>query len=304
MLDLRVKIGGLTLKNPVLTASGTFGYGNEFNRIYDVSLLGGIVTKSVSRYERKGNPPERVVETASGMINAIGLANVGVEKFVSEKLPFLQNLKTSVVANIVGSTLEEYVEVTEILEEQKGIAAYEINLSCPNVKGGIRYSTDPKFAFEMVSAIRKVIKSERPLIAKLTPNVTSVSEIAIACENAGASSVSLINTLVGMAVDVQTRKPKIKNITGGLSGPAIKPVALAKVWEVAKIVKIPVIGIGGILTWEDAVEFLIVGASAVQVGTANFINPNAPLEILCGIENYLSENKINLSDLVGSLLLN
>lgn len=302
MPNISTKIGNLTLKNPVLTASGTFGYGNEYNRIYDVSKLGGVVTKSVSRYERKGNKPQRIVETPSGMLNAIGLANVGVERFIAEKLEFLQKLDTSVISNVVGSSLQEYVEVTEMLENQEGIAGYEINLSCPNVKHGTAFSSDPKLAFQMVESIKKVVKSGRPVIAKLTPNVTSVAEIALACEEAGADSVSLINTLIGIVIDIKTRKPKIKNVTGGLSGPAIRPVAIAKVWEVRKAVQIPIIGIGGIMTWEDAIEFFIAGASAIQVGTANFVNPNAPLEILEGIENYFSENKIEkLSELVGSL---
>jgi len=301
MVDTRVNIGKLTLKNPVLTASGTFGYGDECGELVDVRELGGIITKSLSLKPREGNPPPRIVETASGMLNSIGLANIGVHKFIQEKLPLLRKAGTAVVANIAASSLDEYARVLELLEEQDGIGAYEINVSCPNVKeGGLSFGTDPLVTGEITKRLRKL--TEKPLIIKLTPNVARVSEFARVVESEGADAVSLINTLVGMSVDTRTRKPRLSTVTGGLSGPAVKPVALAKVYEACQAVKIPVIGIGGIMSAEDALEFLISGASCVQVGTANFIDPAIGVKIASGIRDYCEKHKFAaLKDLIGSL---
>lgn len=299
--DLSVSIGPLTLRNPVLTASGTFGYGLEFAPFMDVSALGCVVVKGLSVSPVKGNPPRRIVETAAGMLNAIGLQNIGVERFVSEVAPRLDAKGVAYAANIYGRTAEEYEEVADRLRALPNLAAVEVNASCPNVKeGGIAFGSTPDGIARLTERVRK--RWPGSLWVKLSPNVTDVGSIAAAAEGAGADAVSLINTLVGMAVDPRTRRPLLRNVTGGLSGPAIKPVALRMVWEACKRVKIPVIGIGGIQTAEDALEFLLVGASAVQVGTANFRNPKAAAEILEGIGRFFAEEGISrLSDYRGTL---
>jgi dihydroorotate dehydrogenase (NAD+) catalytic subunit len=299
--NLAVEVGGIFMKNPVMTASGTFGYGQEFASLVDLNRLGGIIVKGLSLKASAGNPPPRTVEACGGMLNAIGLENVGLEAFVQNKLPFLQTLKTPIVLNIYGQETKAYAELAERIQELEGIAGIEVNISCPNVKaGGIAFGTDPKMAFEVVNAVRE--KARLPLIAKLSPNVADIKAIARSVEDAGADAVSLINTITGMAVDVATRRPKLANITGGLSGPAIKPIALRMVWEAAQAVRIPVIGIGGITDASDALEFLIVGACAVQVGTANFVNPRATLEIVEGFRCYLVENNItDINHIIGSL---
>lgn len=294
-------LGTLHLKNRVLVASGTFGYGNEAAPYTDVSALGGIVTKSVSQLPRQGNAPTRIAETPSGMLNSIGLANVGLDAFVRDKLPFLRAVGTSIIVNIAASSVDEYCAVLERLEDEEGIEGYEINVSCPNVKeGGLNFGTRCDMTEAITQELRK--RTGRALIIKLTPNVTHIGDFARACEAEGADAVSLINTLVGMAVDVRTRRPKLSTITGGLSGPAIKPVALAKVYEVSKAVRIPIIGIGGIMTWEDAIEFLLVGASAIQVGTASFRDPDAAVRIVHGMQSYCEEQGIeDIQELVGGL---
>jgi dihydroorotate dehydrogenase (NAD+) catalytic subunit len=292
---------GVEFQNRVFVASGTFGYGDEVRELVNVNRIGGIFTKSLSLKPRPGNPPQRIVETASGMLNSIGLANIGVHAFIEQKLPYLRSLETRIMANIAASSLQEFCDVLSLLEEQKGISGYEINVSCPNVKeGGMNFGTDCKMTAKITSRLRKL--TEKPLIIKLTPNVTHISEFARAVESAGADAISVINTLVGMAVDIKTRKPKLSTVTGGLSGPAIKPVALAKVYETAKAVKIPVFGIGGIASVEDAIEFFLVGATAVQIGTMNFVEPAISEKIVDGIENYARENKISdINMLVGAL---
>ena len=299
-IDLSVNIGALKLKNPVLLASGTVGYGNEIAQFTDLSKLGGIVTKSLSLKPRKGNPPQRIVETPSGMLNAIGLANVGVEVFIKEKIPFLKELNTTLICNIAASTIEEYVECVNILKGEETIKAFEINVSCPNVKeGGLEFGNDINAVGRITEKVRAA--TNKPIIIKLSPNVSRISDFAKTVKQNGGDAVSAINTLVGTSFDINTRRPKIKNVTGGLSGPAIKPVALAKVLEIKRNVDIPIIGIGGIMNWKDAVEFMIVGASAIQLGTVNFINPNAGVEILQGLEEYCRKNSIEkLSSLTGS----
>jgi dihydroorotate dehydrogenase (NAD+) catalytic subunit len=292
---------GVEFKNRVFVASGTFGYGDEVRDFVDVNRIGGIFTKSLSWNPRPGNPPQRIVETASGMLNSIGLANIGVQAFIEQKIPYLCTLNTRIIANIAASSLKEFCDVLSTLERQDGIAGYEINVSCPNVKeGGMNFGTDCTMTAEITSHLRAL--TNKPLIIKLTPNVTHISEIARAAESAGADAVSVMNTLIGMAVDIKTRKPNLSTVTGGLSGPAIKPVALAKVYEVAKAVKIPIFGIGGIASTEDAIEFLLVGATAVQIGTMNFVDPAISIKIADGLENYARENKISdLKALVGAL---
>lgn len=292
---------GLDLKNPVLLASGTVSYGEELSKLTDLSKLGGIVTKAISLEVREGNLPQRIVETPAGMLNAIGLANVGVEKFIEEKMPFLRAQQFHTVVNIVGKSVDDYCEVVRRLEDVEGISGYEINLSCPNVKGEcIIFGVDERATFEITSELRKC--TNRHLMIKLTPNVTSIATIALAAERGGADSVSLINTVVGMAVNYKTRKPLLKNVTGGLSGPAIKPIALAKVWEVYNAVKIPIVGMGGIASFEDAMEFFLVGASAVQVGTMNFVSPNIGATLAEQIEHYFStENGVAFKNFIGSL---
>jgi dihydroorotate dehydrogenase (NAD+) catalytic subunit len=294
---------GLDLRSPVMLASGTVSYGEELSQLCDLSKIGGLVTKAISPEPRTGNPPQRIAETSCGMINAIGLANVGLDKFVSDKVPFLQTLDTRVIVNIAGKSIDDYCQVVERLDSVEGIAAYELNLSCPNVKGECMImGVSPDATREIVSTLRKL--TNRHLMVKLTPNVTSISTIAIAAEEAGADSVSLINTVVGMAVDYRTRKPLLKNVTGGLSGPAIKPIALAKVWEVSRAVKIPVVGMGGIASFADAMEFLLVGASAIQIGTMNFVYPDISEKIAVAIDEFFSRpDAPKFSEYVGSLIV-
>ena len=299
--DLKVDIGALKLQNPVMTASGTFGYAREFDHLVDLNRLGGIIVKGLSLLPAKGNPPPRIVETACGMINAIGLENVGIEAFVKEKLPFLKKLSTPVFTNIYGKSISDYALLAARIDELNEIAGIEVNISCPNVKaGGLAFGVVPETAAEVVGAVRK--RTSKPLIVKLSPNVTDITKIARAVEGAGADSLSLVNTITGMSIDIETRRSKLANITGGLSGPAIKPVALRMVWQVAQSVKIPVIGVGGIVCAKDALEFLIAGAAAVQVGTANFVNPHATIDIIEGIEEFLIEKKISsIRDIIGTL---
>ncbi|MEN3189998.1 MAG: dihydroorotate dehydrogenase [Atribacterota bacterium] len=302
--NLEVGIAGIKLKNPVMTASGTFGYGQEYTPFVDLNRLGAIILKGITLKPKKGNPPPRIIETPSGMLNAIGLQNVGVEILIKEKLPYLKKFNTPVIINISGDTIEEYMELVRRLEEvskEMGVAGLEVNISCPNVKkGGMTWGTEAKATYKIVSTIRKV--TTLPLIVKLTPNVTDIKIIAQAAEEAGADALSLINTLVGMAVDIDSRKPKLANVSGGLSGPAIKPVALWMVWQVFQTVNIPIIGIGGIIKVEDALEFIIAGARAIEIGTANLVNPQATVEIIEGIEKYLMENNIkDINELVGSM---
>ncbi len=299
--DLRVQLGPLPLKNPVLTASGTFGYGQEFSDFLDLARLGAVVVKGISLEPRAGNPPPRIAETPAGMLNAIGLENVGVERFVAEKLPYLRKRNATVVVNILGNSEDEYAALAERLEDAEGIAALEINISCPNVKeGGIAFGTDPRMAARVTEAVRR--KTTRPLITKLSPNVTDIALIARAVEDAGTDIISCINTVSGMAVDVFSRRPKLANILGGLSGPAIKPVALRCVYQVVQAVSCPVIGIGGIQTALDALEFLLVGASAVQVGTASLIRPTAAVEILDGLERFLRHQGLtSIREYIGTL---
>ena len=302
MTNLEVNIHGLTLKNPIMTASGTFGNGYEYSDFFDVSCLGGIILKATTAEKRDGNPYPRMAETASGMINAVGLQNKGVDFFETDIYPKVKDFNTNVIANVAGSSIESYVEVTRRMNRLEHIAAIELNISCPNVKqGGMSFGTKPESAREITSAVREVY--DKTLIVKLTPNVTSVVDIAEAVIEGGADAVSLVNTFMGMAIDVETRKPVISTITGGVSGPAIKPIALRMVWQVAKAVKVPVIGIGGISTAEDVVEFLLAGATAVEIGTANFVNPRATVDALEGLRKYMADHKINdVKELIGGLL--
>ncbi len=299
--SLSVDIGPLSLRNPVMTASGTFGYGEEYAPFVDLNRLGALIVKGLSLEPRAGNPPPRLAETPSGLLNAVGLQNIGVKAFVKEKLPFLKEYSTAIIANIFGETVDEYGKVAEILGMANGLSALEVNISCPNVKkGGIAFGSSPEMAAEVTKRVREA--TDLPVIMKLSPNVTDISHIAESVESAGADAVSLINTLAGMAVDVEHRKPVLYNVTGGLSGPAIKPVALRMVWQVVNRVNIPVIGLGGIMCPNDALEFLIVGARAVEVGTASFLNPHATMNILEGIETYLREHSISdIGDLIGTL---
>ena len=299
--DLSVALGPLKLKNPVIAASGTFGYGDEYVDVVDPNLLGGIVVKGLSLRPREGNPPPRIVETPSGMLNAIGLANIGVEAFINEKLPWLRTLDTTVIANIYGHSISEYGEVAMALKGVDGVDALEVNISCPNVEmGGMAFGTHPSVAGEVTGTVLK--NTDKPVIVKLSPNVTDITEIAKAVELAGAHAISLINTLTGMAIDVESKRPRLANISGGLSGPAIRPIAVYMVYRVARSVKVPVIGIGGIMEARDVLEFMIAGAKAVQVGTANFVNPRATVDIIEGLRQYcLEEGVSRLSDLIGSL---
>ena len=290
--NLKVTIGKLKLKNPVMTASGTFGYGREYSEFFDISRLGGVVVKGLSLKPRQGNPPPRIVETASGMLNSIGLQNIGIDSFIENELPFLKKLKVPVIVNFFGDSIPEYVEAAAKLSATKGIHALEMNISCPNKQAGWSiFGTDPKVTSKVVNAVRK--KTKLPLIVKLSPNVTDIGLMAKTAEDAGADAISAINTLTGMAIDIKTRKPKLANIIGGLSGPAIKPVALKMIWECYKNVKIPIIGMGGITTAEDAIEFILAGASAVAVGTGNFINPAITMEILEGIASFMEDEGIS-----------
>ena len=299
--DLAVHIGGLKLKNPVMTASGTFGYGEEYAPYLDMNQLGAIVVKGLSLEPRMGNPPPRIMETPCGMLNAVGLQNIGVQAFIRDKLPFLRQFDVPVIANIYAESMDEFSVLARILNEAPGVHALEINISCPNVKkGGIAFGTDPEMAADVTRRVKT--ETDLPVIVKLTPNVTDIAAIAQSVEAAGADAVSLINTITGMSVNVETRTPHLRNITGGLSGPAIKPVALRMVWQVVNRVSIPVIGLGGIMTADDALEYLIVGARAVQVGTANFINPRAIPDVVEGIEKYLEKHEMAcIDELIGSL---
>lgn len=299
--DLSVQLGPLRLKNPVMTASGTFGYGEEYAGLADIGRLGALVVKGISLEPRAGNPPPRIVETPAGMINAIGLENVGAEAFLALKLPYLLDLGVPVVVNIFGNTVEEYAGLAARLDGARGIAALEINVSCPNVKkGGMVFGTDPVMTERVVQAVRR--ETSLPLITKLTPNVTSIAEIARAAEGAGSDIISCINTVAAMAVDIHSKRPRLANIFGGLSGPAVKPIALRCVYEVTRAVKCPVIGIGGITNATDALEFMLIGARAVQVGTANFIDPAVTGEIIGGIERFMQAEGITaLPDFIGAL---
>ena len=301
MVDLTVAVGSLSLKNPVITASGTFGYGTEFSPFFDTGRLGALVTKTITLEPRAGNPMPRIAETTAGMLNSIGLANVGVECFLKDKLPLLEDLDTSVWVNVAGSTVQEYAEVVKRMAGRSRINAFEVNISCPNVKkGGLAFGTDPRVTESVVSGIRK--ETEKPVIVKLTPNVTDIREIAVAAVNGGADALSLINTILGMRIDIRSRKPMLARVIGGLSGPAIKPVALAKVYRVAQAVEVPVIGIGGIMGWEDALEFSLAGASAIQVGTLNFVEPDGAVRIVDGLYGYCRDNKIrSLNDIRGAV---
>jgi dihydroorotate dehydrogenase (NAD+) catalytic subunit len=302
MPHMAVDIAGVRFKNPVLTASGTFGYGLEFANLMDLNSIGGIVVKGLSMTPIKGNVPPRVYETASGMLNAIGWQNIGATEFVTRKLPGLRNYDTNIIVNIVGFELKEYLEVTRFLNDCPGIKALELNISCPNVKkGGFHYNKDPRDTYTIASETKKASR-HLPVWVKLSPNVTDIREFARACEDAGADALSVVNTLVGMAIDVEKRRPRLRFVTGGLSGPAIKPVALRMVWETCQAVKIPVIGIGGIACTEDALEFLIAGARAVQVGTANFYQPDASQRIALGLREYCRSHRIeDVNEIIGSL---
>jgi dihydroorotate dehydrogenase (NAD+) catalytic subunit len=300
MIDLSINIGPLRLENPVLTASGTFGYAEEFDGLFDLNELGGIVTKTVTPNPRPGNSPRRIVELPGGMLNSIGLPNVGIDSFIVEKMPYLQSLKTKIIINVAGTEEDGFADCVRRLEDVDGIAGYELNFSCPNVKHGTSYSTDPTVAERITREVRRLTK--RLVMAKLTPNIASISEIGLAVQNGGADAVSAINTVVGMSIDLKTQKPRLATITGGYSGPAIKPIALAKVYELARDLSIPVVAIGGIATAEDALEFLIAGACAFQVGTANFYQPDATIKIKKELESYCKERNIfKLKDLIGSL---
>jgi dihydroorotate dehydrogenase (NAD+) catalytic subunit len=299
--DLSVEIAGIKLRNPIMTASGTFGYGSEFAPYMDLESIGAIITKGLSLSPRAGNPTPRIVETPGGMLNAIGLQNVGIDAFIMDKLPFLRTVATPVIVNIYGNTPEEYGEIARRLDSVKEVAGMEVNISCPNVKqGGIVFGTDPTAAYEVVKLVRDA--TIKPVIVKLSPNVTDIVRMANACVDAGADALSLINTLTGMAIDLTMRRPVLANITGGLSGPAIKPVALRMVWQVARAVKLPIIGIGGIMTAADALEFILAGATAVQVGTANFLDPAASHTIARDMERYLLDNGVaSVRELTGVL---
>ncbi|HSW63242.1 MAG TPA: dihydroorotate dehydrogenase [Dissulfurispiraceae bacterium] len=299
--SLSVNIGGVILKNPVMTASGTFGYGEEYAEFVDLNRLGAVVVKGLSLKPKEGNPVPRIVETASGMLNAIGLQNIGVDRFIAEKMPFLRRFDTKVICNFFGDSVDEYIHVADALSRTDGVHALEMNVSCPNKQAGwCVFGTDPKVLHEVVTAVRKVCRI--PLIVKLTPNVTSIAYMAKVAEESGADAVSLINTITGMAIDIRSRRPVLANKVGGLSGPAIKPVAVRMVWEVFNAVKIPIIGMGGIMTAADALEFLIAGARGIAVGTANFVNPAATVEIVEALEQFLADEQVNdVNELVGSL---
>lgn len=301
MANLAVKIGGLNLKNPVLTASGTFGYGEEFAPFIDLDRLGGYIIKGTTLNHREGNPYPRMVETPSGMLNAVGLQNKGVDYFINEIYPRIKDYKSELVVNVSGARVEDYVETARRLAEIDGINAIEVNISCPNVKeGGMAFGTTTTGAAEVTKAIRAVYP--KTLIVKLSPNVTSIADIAKAVEAEGADSVSLINTLMGMSIDVERRRPHLSTITGGLSGPAVRPVAVRMVWQTAKAVKIPVIGLGGIMNGRDAIEFLLAGATAVEIGTANFIDPAVTMKVIDFMEEYCSRHGINdINDIVGCI---
>jgi dihydroorotate dehydrogenase (NAD+) catalytic subunit len=298
---MSVEVAGIKMRNPVMTASGTFGYGAEFADYMNLESIGAMITKGLSLKPKAGNPTPRIVETPGGMLNAIGLQNVGVDAFISQKLPYLKGIATPVIVNLYGNTLEEYGEVASRLDGLPGVAGIEVNISCPNVKqGGIVFGTDPLAAQEVVRLVKR--STSKPVIVKLSPNVTDVVLMAKACADAGADALSLINTLTGMAIDLERRRPILANVTGGLSGPGIKPVALRMVWQVAKNVQLPIIGIGGIMNARDALEFILAGASAVQVGTASFLDPSAAQTIAQEMEQYLADNGIeSIASMIGAL---
>jgi dihydroorotate dehydrogenase (NAD+) catalytic subunit len=300
-MDLSVSIGSLTLVNPLIAASGCFGYGLEYSDVVDLSSLGGVAVKGLFLAEREGHPPPRIVETPSGMLNAIGLQGIGVHRFVREKLPELRDRRAVVIVNICGTTIDEYCEISRILSDHEGVAAIELNISCPNIKeGGITFGCSLMGTHDVVSAVRKVTRL--PIIPKLTPNVSDIASFARAAENAGADAVSLVNTFLAMAIDVHTRRPKLTNIVGGLSGPAIRPIAIRMVYECRQAVKLPIIGIGGIASADDVLEFMIAGATAVQVGTANFVDPFIWNRLLDGIRAYMTRHGLTrLADLTGTI---
>jgi len=303
MADLSVNIGNLKLSNPVMTASGTFGYGKEFEDFVDLEKIGGIIVKGTTLHRREGNPYPRMAETPMGMLNAVGLQNKGVDYFISEIYPQIKDIRTNMIVNVSGSAIEDYVQTAEKINALDSIPAIELNISCPNVKqGGMAFGVTAKGASEVVKAVREVYK--KTLIVKLSPNVTDITEIARAVEGAGADSVSLINTLLGMAIDAEKRRPILSTITGGMSGAAVKPIALRMVWQVSKVVKTPVIGLGGIMNWKDAVEFLLAGASAIQIGTANFIDPAITVKVSEGINDYLDRHGFtSVKDIIGGLIV-
>jgi dihydroorotate dehydrogenase (NAD+) catalytic subunit len=301
MVDLKVKIGGIELKNPVTTASGTYGYGEEFLEFMDVDRLGAIFTKGITLENREGNPYPRMAETASGMLNSVGLQNKGIDYYINNIYPRIRHFDTHIIPNVNGSTIEDYITVASKLNEVEGINAIELNISCPNVKaGGMAFGINPKTAFEATRAVREVYKGT--LIVKLSPNVTSIADMAKIVVDAGADSVSLVNTFLGIAINAETRKPILGTITGGLSGPAIKPIALRMVWDVYKAVKVPVVGMGGIMNATDAIEFILAGSTAIQIGTANYIDPAISVKVLEGIEDYMVRQGVNtVSELTGAL---
>ena len=303
MADLSVNIGNLRLSNPVMTASGTFGYGKEFEDFVDLEKIGGIIIKGTTLHRREGNPYPRMAETPMGMLNAVGLQNKGVDYFISEIYPQIKDIRTNMIVNVSGSAIEDYVQTAEKINALDAIPAVELNISCPNVKqGGMAFGVTAKGASEVVKAVREVYK--KTLIVKLSPNVTDITEIARAVEGAGADSVSLINTLLGMAIDAEKRRPVLSTITGGMSGAAVKPIALRMVWQVSKAVNIPVVGLGGIMNWKDAVEFLLAGATAVQIGTANFIDPAITVKVAEGIDDYLNRHGFtSVKDIIGGLIV-
>ena len=303
MADLSVNIGNLKLSNPVMTASGTFGYGKEFEDFVDLEKIGGIIVKGTTLHRREGNPYPRMAETPMGMLNAVGLQNKGVDYFIEKVYPQIKDIRTNMIVNVSGSAIEDYVQTAEKINELENIPAIELNISCPNVKqGGMAFGVTASGAAEVVKAVREVYK--KTLIVKLSPNVTDITEIARAVEGSGADSVSLINTLLGMAIDAEKRRPVLSTITGGMSGAAVKPIALRMVWQVSKAVKIPVIGLGGIMNWKDAVEFLLAGASAIQIGTANFIDPAVTVKVSEGINDYLDRHGFtSVKDIIGGLIV-
>lgn len=299
MVDLSIDIAGMELKNPVMVASGTFGYGREYAEFFDLSRLGAVMVKGVSSEPWTGNPVPRIVETPSGMLNAIGLQNPGVDYFLEVDLPWLRGFDTRIIVNIIGRSVEEYADVAARLSAAGGIDALEINISCPNIKeGGIQFGSDPRAAARVVEAVKRA--THLPVIPKLSPNVTDIAQMARAVEDAGADAISLVNTFLGMAIDIRRRKPVLANVFGGLSGPAIRPLAVRMVWQVYEAVRVPLIGMGGIMDGADAAEFVLAGARAVAVGTANFIRPTAALDVLAGLERYVEETGLSYAELIGA----
>lgn len=299
--NLAVDIAGINLKNPVIASSGVFGYGDDYGSLVDLNMFGAIVVKGISLKPREGNPFPRICETPSGMLNAIGLQNIGIDAFIGEKLPYLRGFDVPVIVNIFGQNITEFEELAGRLDSTNGISAIEINISCPNVKkGGMEFGKDPKMTYELVSSVKKITRI--PVIAKLSPNVSDIVEIAKAARDGGADGLSLINTISGMAIDIDTRRPRLANITGGLSGPAIKPIALRMVWEVSREIGLPIIGLGGISSYEDAIEFFLAGATAIAVGTAHFVDPRIMIDIIRGLAGYMTRHKIeDVRDLIGGL---